>query len=556
MLDKSMDKPVILTVDDDPQVLRSIARDLRQRYGEEYSVLRAESGALGLQALDELSEAANPVALLVSDQRMPEMDGVTFLTQARRRYPDSKRALLTAYADTDAAIAAINQSQVDYYLTKPWDPPSELLYPVIDDLLDDWKAHHKLGYGGLRIVGSRWLPQSHAIKDFLARNHIPYEFLDVELDENAKAFAARLESPTTQLPLVKFPTGEKLYAPSVAELAHKLGLRTTAAAQTYDFAVIGGGPAGLAAAVYGASEGLKTVLIEREAPGGQAGTSSRIENYLGFPSGLSGADLARRAVAQARKFDVEILNPQEICSLSFEGPYKLLTCGDGARISCKALMLSTGVRWRHLDAPGAEALTGSGIYYGAATTEAIYTANENVYIIGAGNSAGQAAVYFAEHATRVVMVVRGKTLGEKMSQYLVTRLEMLANVEIQLQSEVAECHGEGHLEGITLRNRATGEETKADTKFLFVFIGAEPNTEWLNGSVARDAHGFILTGADLKQEHLSGWPLPREPFLLEASVPGVFVAGDVRHESIKRVASAVGEGSVAVHFVHRYLAAS
>lgn len=550
-----MDKPVILTVDDDPQVLRSIARDLRQRYGDEYSVLRAESGPLALQALDELVEASSPVALLVSDQRMPGMDGVTFLTQARSRYPDSKRALLTAYADTDAAIAAINHSQVDYYLTKPWDPPSERLYPVIDDLLEDWKAGHKPGYGGLRIVGSRWMPQSHALKDFLARNHVPYEFFDVEQDEHAQAVAAKLDSPTTQLPLVVLTTGEKLFAPSVADLAHALGLRTSASTEVYDFAIIGGGPAGLAAAVYGASEGLKTVLIEREAPGGQAGTSSRIENYLGFPAGLSGADLARRAVTQARRFDVEIISPQEICSLAFDGPYKQLNCSDGTHISCKALMLSTGVRWRQLDAPGAEALTGRGIYYGSATTEALYTANEDVYVVGAGNSAGQAAMYFAEHAARVVMLVRGKTLGEKMSQYLVTRLEGLANVEIRLQSGVAACHGDSHLEGLTLKDRATGAEERVETKFLFVFIGAEPNTTWLNGSIARDRHGFILTGTDLKPEHLDGWPLPRQPYLLEASIPGVFAAGDVRHESIKRVASAVGEGSVAVHFVHQYLGA-
>jgi thioredoxin reductase (NADPH) len=551
-----MEKPVILTVDDDPQVLRSIARDLRQRYGEEYSVLRAESGPLGLQALDELVETASPVALLVSDQRMPIMDGVTFLTEARHRYPDSKRALLTAYADTDAAIAAINQSQVDYYLTKPWDPPAERLYPVIDDLLEDWKAGHKLGYGGVRIIGSRWMPESHTLKDFLARNHAPYEFLDVEQDETAKAIAAKLDSPATQLPLIVLTSGEKLYAPTVAQLAQKLGLRTAAAAETYDFAIVGGGPAGLAAAVYAASEGLKTVLIEREAPGGQAGTSSRIENYLGFPSGLSGGDLARRAVTQARRFNVEILSPQEICRLTFEGPYKLLTCGDGARISCKALMLSTGVRWRQLEAPGAGELTGRGIYYGAATTEALHTNGEAVYIVGAGNSAGQAAMYFAEHASRVVLVVRGRSLGEKMSQYLVERLESLPNVAIRLHTEISACHGESHLEGVTLRDRQSGDEERVATKFLFVFIGAEPNTAWLNGSIARDAHGFVLTGTDLKTEHLDTWPLPREPYLLEASVPGVFAAGDVRHESIKRVASAVGEGSVAVHFVHQYLAVS
>jgi thioredoxin reductase (NADPH) len=550
-----MEKPVILAVDDDPQVLRSIARDLRDKYGDEYQILRADSGTTALQTLDELSESASPVALLVSDQRMPDMDGVTFLRQARSVYPDSKRALLTAYADTSAAIAAINESQVDYYLTKPWDPPRERLYPVIDDLLDDWKANHKLGYGGLRIFGSRWNALSHDLKDFLARNHVPYTFFDVERDEDGQKVAAKVVDKT-KLPLVVLASGDKLFAPTVGEVAQKLGLRTTAKQQTYDFAIVGGGPAGLAAAVYGASEGLGTILIEKEAPGGQAGTSSRIENYLGFPSGLSGADLARRAVTQAKRFNVEIISPQELCMLRFDGPYKVLKCADGTEISAKALMLTTGVYWRHLPAAGAEALTGRGIYYGSSTTEAIYTAGEDVYIVGAGNSAGQAAMYFADRAARVVMIVRGDTLGEKMSQYLVDRLERHPNVSMRLNSEVVQVCGTEHLDGIRIRNRATGETDEVPTKFLFVFIGAEPNTNWLRGLVARDQFGFVLTGPDLRPEDLKDWPLPRQPYLLEASVPGVFAAGDVRHESIKRVASAVGEGSVAVHFVHRYLAAS
>ncbi len=554
MLRDCMEKPVILAVDDDPQVLRSIARDLRDKYGDEFQILRADSGSSALQALDELSESASPVALLVSDQRMPDMDGVTFLKEARSRYPDSKRALLTAYADTNAAIAAINESQVDYYLTKPWDPPRERLYPVIDDLLDDWKAHHKLGYGGVRMFGSRWMPASHSLKDFLARNYVPYTFYDVEKDEEAHKVKDKVDP--AKLPVVVLSTGEKLYAPTVGEMAQKLGLRTAAAQELYDFAIIGGGPAGLASAVYGASEGLSTILIEAEAPGGQAGTSSRIENYLGFPSGLSGADLARRAVTQARRFNVEILSPQDICKLRFEGPYKLLRCADGTEISAKALMLATGVSWRRLPAKGAEDLTGRGIYYGSATTEALYTPGEDVYIVGAGNSAGQAAMYFAEHAARVIMVVRGASLGEKMSQYLVTRLENLPNVVLRLNSEVIACSGAEHLEGLTIRNRATNQTEDVDAKFLFAFIGAEPNTRWLDGLVARDEYGFVLTGPDLKPEHLEKWPLQRQPFLLEANVPGVFAAGDVRHESIKRVASAVGEGSVAVHFVHRYLAAS
>jgi thioredoxin reductase (NADPH) len=550
------EKPVILAVDDDPQVLRAIQRDLREKYADEYRILRADSGGSALQALDELSEAASPVALLVSDQRMPDMDGVTFLKRARQLYPDSKRALLTAYADTNAAIAAINESQVDYYLTKPWDPPRERLYPVIDDLLDDWKANHKLGYGGVRIFGSRWNALSHELKDFLARNHAPYTFYDVERDEEGQKVSTKIDKD--KLPLVVLTTGEKLFAPTVNEVAQKLGLRTAAAQQTYDFAIVGGGPAGLAAAVYGASEGLSTILIEKEAPGGQAGTSSKIENYLGFPSGLSGADLARRAVAQAKRFQVEIISPQDICELRFEGPYKILKCVDGTEISAKALMLTTGVFWRHLPAEGAEDLTGRGIYYGSATTESIYTPGEDVYIVGAGNSAGQAAMFFADsgRAARVIMIVRGRSLGEKMSQYLVDRLSKLPNVEIRLNSEVTEVCGAEHLDGIRIRNRATNETEEVPAKFLFVFIGAEPNTRWLRGLVARDEFGFVLTGPDLKPEHLKDWPLQRQPYLLEASVPGVFAAGDVRHESIKRVASAVGEGSVAVHFVHRYLAAS
>jgi thioredoxin reductase (NADPH) len=554
-----MDKPVILTVDDDPQVLRSIARDLRQKYGQEYSILRAESGPIALTTLDQLADAANPVALLISDQRMPEMDGVAFLKQARKRFPDSKRTLLTAYADTDAAIAAINESQVDYFLTKPWDPPDERLFPIVDDLLEDWKAHHKLGYGGLRIIGSRWMPESHALRDFLARNHVPYNFLDIERDEEARRLTADLTDAATQMPLVILTSGEKLYNPPIAELAQKLELRTTATAQTYDFAIVGGGPAGLAAAVYGASEGLKTILVEREAPGGQAGTSSRIENYLGFPSGLSGADLARRAVTQARRFKVEILSPQDICSLRYDGPYKVIRCGDGVEISAKALMLATGVTWRKLPAPGADKLEGRGIYYGAAMTEALYMEDEDVYIVGAGNSAGQAAMYFSEHARRVIMVVRGSSLGEKMSQYLVDRLESLEKVGkmvIRLNSEVVECKGEEHLDSLVIRDRKTQATEEMKTRCLFVFIGADPNTAWLDGTIARDQYGFILTGTDLKDESVKDWPLPRDPYLLEASVPGVFAAGDVRHDSVKRVASAVGEGSVAVHFVHRYLAAS
>ncbi len=555
-----MPNPALLVVDDDADVLRAIARDLRRRYGQDYRVLRAPSGADALDALDELRERGDPVALLLSDQRMPGMDGVAFLEKAAERFPRAKRAVLTAYADTEAAIGAINRSQVDYYLLKPWDPPEQRLYPVLDDLLADWRAGFRPGYGGVRVVGSRWSAEAHALRDFLARNGVPYRFLDVEAGANGEAaelVGGSDEAPA--LPLVVLPDGGRLENPRVPEVAEALGLRRQAEAAFYDLAIVGGGPAGLAAAVYGASEGLHTVLIEREAPGGQAGTSSRIENYLGFPAGLSGADLARRAVAQARRFGVEILAPQEVCRLAIDGPYKRLALSDGGEVSCHALMLTVGVNWRKLPAPGAAALTDRGVYYGAAMTEAIGCSDEEVYIVGAGNSAGQAAMHFAEHAARVVMLVRGDSLGKSMSHYLVERIEAHPKIDVRLHTEVAGCHGEDHLTGLTLKDRAPDEGEDAgteevETRYLFVFIGAAPRTDWLDGAVARDERGFLFTGPDIPAHALDGWPLERAPFLLEASVPGVFAAGDVRHESVKRVASAVGEGSVAVHFMHRHLA--
>ncbi|MDX1530289.1 MAG: FAD-dependent oxidoreductase [Rhodothermales bacterium] len=551
-----MSKPVILVVDDDPEVLRAVARDLRRRYGGDYRILRAPSGAEALDALDELRQRGDPVALLLSDQRMPRMDGVAFLQEGAERYPRAKRALLTAYADTEAAIAAINRSGVDYYLLKPWDPPEERLYPVLDDLLRDWRARWRPGYGGVRVVGTRWSPEAHAVKDFLARNGVPYRFFDVDADGEAGREAATLRGDTADadLPLVILPEGERLAAPEPQAVAEKLGLQTRASDAFYDLAIVGAGPAGLAAAVYGASEGLRTVLIEQEAPGGQAGTSSRIENYLGFPAGLSGADLAHRAVAQARRFGVEILTPQEVAGLSIDGPYKRLTLADGNTIATHVLMLATGVAWRKLPAEGAEPLAGRGVYYGAAMTEAMACKDEAVYIVGAGNSAGQAAMYFAEYAARVVMLVRGDDLGKSMSHYLVERIGAHPKIEVRLNTEVEACRGSEHLECLSLRDNATGETEEVSTRYLFVFIGAAPRTGWLDGVVARDERGFILTGPDLPRSALDGWPLEREPFLLEASVPGVFVAGDVRHESVKRVASAVGEGSVAVHFMHRHLA--
>jgi len=549
-----MTKPILLTVDDEPEVLQAVARDLRRRYGKHYGVLRADSGAAALATLEELAERGAPVALLLCDHRMPEMQGVELLARARAIVPDAKRVLLTAYADTEAAIAAINESQLDYYLLKPWDPPEERLYPVLDDLLDDWRGSFRPGFGGLRVIASRWSAEAHEVKDFLARNHVPYQFLDVETSDDARRLAGDGDAPTP-LPLVILPEGERLAAPSLAELARAVGLRTEATQPFYDLAIVGAGPAGLAAAVYGASEGLATVLVERQAPGGQAGTSSRIENYLGFPAGLSGADLARRGVVQAQRFGVEVLAPQEATALTLDGPYKRLALADGSEIACHVLMISAGVAWQRLRAAGAEELAGRGVYYGAAMSEALSCKGEEVYVVGAGNSAGQAALYFAAYARSVVLVVRGGSLGTKMSSYLVDRIAASATISVRLHTEVAECIGGEHLEELVLRDRMSGERERVPACVLFIFIGAVPCTDWLGDVVARDRHGFILTGPDLDPpKHLKHWPLARPPYLLEANVPGVFAAGDVRHDSIKRVASAVGEGSVAVHFMHRYLA--
>lgn len=548
-------KPAIMAVDDDVQVLRAIARDLRQRYNERYRVLRAESGDEALKAVDELRSRGEPVALFLSDQRMPRMDGVTFLTEARERFPDAKRALLTAYADTEAAIAAINESQVDYYLLKPWDPPEERLYPVLDDLLEDWQAGWRAPFEGVRVVGDRWSPEAHRLRDFLARNHVPYVFVDVEVDAGAEELMARIDGDRSRLPLVVLQDGDVMANPAPGDVADRIGLRAHAESRFYDVVIVGGGPAGLAAAVYGGSEGLRTVLVEQEAPGGQAGTSSRIENYLGFPNGVSGSDLARRAVAQTKKFGVELLTPQRAVSLALDGPYKTVRFESGEEITSHVLMLATGVTWRRLEAEGADRLTGRGVYYGAALTEAMSCGGETVYIIGAGNSAGQAAMHFKDFAERVVMLVRGDSLDSRMSQYLVQRIEATPNIDVRLGTEVVACHGEEHLEGLTVRTVASGNGERVDAHYVFIFIGAEPKTEWLQDSVALDAHGFVLTGSDLDAgQHLRDWPLARAPFLLESNVPGVFAAGDVRHQSIKRVASAVGEGSIAVHFIHQYLA--
>ena len=553
-----MAKPVLLTVDDDPEVLRAVERDLRRRYAERYRVMRADSGAAALEALKGLKRRGDSVALLLVDQRMPQMTGVEFLGQAMEFFPDAKRVLLTAYADTDAAIQAINGARIHHYLLKPWDPPEEHLYPVLDDLLGDWQGSFRPPFEGVRVLGTRWSPQCYAIRDFLARNQAPYQWIDVETSGQTSEGRRIMEAAgavASSLPLVLFPDGTSLAAPSTAQLADKLGLRIKPDLAFYDLVIVGGGPAGLAAAVYGASEGLSTVLIEMEAPGGQAGMSSRIENYLGFPSGLSGGDLARRAVAQARRFGVEILAPQQVTGVRVEGPSRVVKLAAGADIGCKVLLIATGVSYRKLDVPGAERLQGSGVYYGSAMTEAMACQGQDIYIVGGANSAGQAAMYFAKYARRVVMLVRGASLSASMSQYLIDQIKKTPNIQVETHTRVVEVGGDGHLESISIQCGASGQTETVPTNLLAIFIGAEPNTDWLAGVVERDERGFILTGADLVRDgkRPQGWPLTRDPYWPETSVPGIFAAGDVRHGSVKRVASGVGEGSIAVQFTHQYL---
>ena len=554
-------KPVLFAIDDDPEVLRAVERDLRRRYargrnGDGYRVLRANSADSALDTLGQLKLRGDSVALFLVDQRMPRTTGVEFLEETRDLYPEAKKVLLTAYADTDAAIKAINDIGLDYYLQKPWDPPEENLYPVLDDLLGDWRSHYRPPFEGIRVVGNRWSPGSHAIKDFLARNRVPYQWQDVEVSEEAWQLVSQADGGEPRLPLVVFPDGTYLEAPENVEVAEKVGLRTRAERPFYDLIIVGGGPSGLAAAVYGASEGLKTVLIEREAPGGQAGTSSRIENYLGFPAGLSGADLSQRAVTQARRFEVEILTPQEVAEVRVEDPYRVVRLADGTEISCHALLITTGVSYRKLEVPGVERLAGAGVYYGAAMTEALSCKDEDVYIVGGANSAGQAAMYFSQHARKVVILCRSGDLRKGMSEYLVKQIEDTPNIEVRVNSGVAAAFGEDHLERLTIKNSKTGDEETASARSLFIFIGAAPKTEWLDGVVERDERGFILSGPDLIRDgkRPKNWTEDRDPYLLETSVPGIFVAGDVRYGSVKRVASGVGEGSIAVQFIHRYLA--
>jgi thioredoxin reductase (NADPH) len=550
-----MPKPIILTVDDDAEVLQAIARDVRHGYGERFRVIRAESGPRALDVLRQVKLADDAVALMLVDQRMPELSGVELLGKARPLFPDAKRVLLTAYADTDAAIQAINDIQLDYYLVKPWDPPEQRLYPVLDDLLDDWVADYRPAFDGIRVIGHRWSSESHAARDFLARNQVPFQWLDLATEPKAAELLALVGTDEADCPVLLFPDGSVLQHPTTEAIAEKMGLRGHAEVPVYDLVIIGGGPAGLAAAVYGASEGLKSVIIEREAAGGQAGMSSRIENYLGFPTGLSGSDLARRAMTQARRFGTEMLLTQEAVSLHDHQGTIGVTLSDGTELRGHSVVVATGVSYRRMDAPGVAELAGRGVYYGAGIFEATAIKGEDIFIVGGANSAGQAAVYFAGYARSVTMLVRGEGLSESMSHYLVEQIERTSNIAVETHTSIAEVIGAEHLEGLVLRDATTGECRSVPASALFVFIGAQPRTDWLDGSIERDERGFVLTGPDLTAGgRKSTWPLERDPFLLETNIPGVFAAGDVRHGSGKRVATAVGEGAMAVMTVWQYRA--
>ncbi|MFD0126011.1 MULTISPECIES: FAD-dependent oxidoreductase [Streptomyces] len=546
-------KPVILAVDDDPQVLRAVRRDLRSAYGDRYRVLGASSAADALKILDSLDERGHDPALFLVDQRMPDVTGVEFLLEAVSRFPDARRVLLTAYAETDAAITAINRVRLDYYLLKPWDPPHERLFPVLDDLLSDWLATYRPAYDGIIVAGHLVSPGTHAVRDFFTRNGQPFRFLNVERDPEALTLIA--VQPDGALPLVRFPDGSVLSAPTDTQLAQRLGLATTASRPHYECVIVGAGPAGLAAGVYSASEGLSTLMLDSRAPGGQAGTSSLIENYLGFPSGLSGGDLTRRATIQASRFGAEILHPVEVVSLTRDDPAKILTLADGTEISAETVLLATGVSYNRLDAPGADRFEGAGLYYGAATTESSACISQHVFIVGGANSAGQAAVHFAKYAARVTILVRAASLDASMSRYLIDEIDRTPNIEVKVRTTVVSLAGDEHLEHITLHDADTGEDTEIPARFMFTFIGARPHTDWLASVVERDEYGFVLTGSDLISnggELPAEWSLERAPYPLETSVPGVFAAGDVRAHSVKRVASGVGEGAMAVSLIHRY----
>jgi thioredoxin reductase (NADPH) len=550
-----MTKPIIMTIDDELHVLNAIARDLQSQYRSDYRIVKAGSGEEALEAVQEFKRRNDPVALFLVDQRMPSMSGVEFLEEAIKFYPETKKVLLTAYADTDAAITSINTIDLDYYLMKPWDPPEERLYPVLDDLLSDWIASVPVPYDGIRVAGTLWSPSTHYVKEFLARCQIPYQWLDIEKDQAARELVESSSDGRPHLPMLFFPDGSTLVAPDLGTLAAKLGMSTQARQPFYDLIIIGAGPAGLAGAVYGASEGLKTIVIEREAAGGQAGSSSRIENYLGFPQGISGVDLTRRAMTQAQRLGAEIVTAQEVTGLRVDDPYRYVRLSDGTELSCQALVIATGVEVRKLDVPGIEPFVGGSVYYGAAASEAVNYRDKRVYVVGGANSAGQGAMFLSRFASEVFILFRGDSLRRSMSQYLIDQIDGTENITVRLNTEVAAVEGNEHLEAITIKNKETGESETAPADALFIFIGAVPSTDIVGDLVERDKAGFIYTGQDLIRDghRPKNWKPRRDPFLLETSVPGIFAAGDVRHGVIRRVASAVGQGAVAVSLVHKYL---
>jgi thioredoxin reductase (NADPH) len=550
-----MVKPIILTVDDEIQVLNAIERDLREHYGSGYQIIKASSGTDALETLRELKLRNSPVALLLADQRMPELEGTEFLLQAMEYYPEARKVLLTAYADTEAAIKGLNEVGLDHYLMKPWDPPDQNLYPILDDLLDEWLATVPLPYDGIRIAGTLWSPQSHNTKDFLARNRIPYQWLDLETDPQTQVLVESVTEGDIRLPVLFFPDGSTLIQPDFRVLAEKVGLQTQARQSYYDLIIIGAGPAGLGAAVYGASEGLSTALIEREATGGQAGTSSLIENYLGFPKGISGSDLARRATDQAKRLGAEILTAVEVINVRVEENYRIVTLNDGTELSCKALIIASGVTVRTLDQPGVKRLTGAGIYYGAALSEAAFYKDQPVFVVGGANSAGQAAMFFSRFAKQVTLLVRGSSLSKGMSQYLVDQINNTDNIVVKTNTVLTEALGDEKLKAIKIQDRETGVEIELPAAAMFIFIGAKSHSKMVADLVAQNTAGFIKAGRTLMKngKRPSGWTIQRDPYPLETSVPGIFVAGDVRDEAVRRVASAVGEGANAVSQVHQYL---
>jgi len=551
-----MKKPILFVVDDDEQVLRAVVRDIRNAYGKDYRILATASANEALTTLTDIKNKGEVVAMFLSDQRMPEMLGVDFLQKARAIFPGAKRVLLTAYSDTEAAIRAINDVQLDYYLMKPWDPPEEKLLPPITDLLDSWQAHHTPTFNGIRIIGYQWSPRSHQVKDFLSGNLIPYEWLDIQDNPTAGELVKLNNIDLADLPAVIFEDGKILLNPSLQEVGARTGMNTQAKLTMYDVAIIGAGPSGLAAAVYGGSEGLRTVMIERRAPGGQAGTSSRIENYLGFPNGLSGAELSRRAITQATRFGVEFLSPQEVTDISTKDNYKTITLASGAVLNARSVIITTGVDYRSLEAEDVDKFTGAGVYYGASTTEAHACKEQDVYIVGGGNSAGQSAMYLSNHAKRVFIVIRKKDLSATMSQYLIDQIKATSNIEVLGETVVGKVYGNDKLEELCLEDINTKERRQAKAAALFIFIGARPVTDWIKLNVIKDNKGFIETGRDLLKydDFRKSWKLAREPYLLETCSPGIFAAGDVRAGAMNRVASAVGEGAMAIKFVHEYLA--